>query len=612
MGRRAKPGLVRTKGSSWENLTGLLIIVLIVVVIGAAWLTMRVSESIYLKDLEVRGEATLAVQTASLEKHLNKYRLLPPLLSRSSEVINLLALRDKEAASRFAKLIAGMSGAQEVWVHGFDGNFSVSNLVPEKALGAVDPARFSEAYGAVLQGRLGRQLVMNGPNEPASYVFASPVRSEGKLLGLVGVRVSLADVEQAWALSKDGLMAVDEAGRIVATNISGWRGRVMEPVTGTVFSEVGQDNVLYKRQQDRTFNLIELPMPLGPRPRLEMAQELPVFGWSVMVLSDTTQVRQQAARATISAILLCIVGLGLLWVLAERRRQLVERIRQDRLAARKLEERVNERTQELTTANLRLEDEVREREQAEFELQRVQAGLIQSAKLATLGEMSAALSHEFNQPLGAIRTHAENAQIYIDSGRAEKAEKSLGRIVSMVERLAQISRSLKGFTRKAGSDVSAVAIGPVVDEVLMLIGPRCKQMNVALDLQLPDKELQVKAGQVRLSQVLMNLISNALDAMKGQVEPRLAIKAEQDREMLRLSVEDSGTGVDESIVSQIFDPFFTTKDVGEGLGLGLSIAYKIMRDFEGDLTYSRSSLGGSCFTMELRLCSDVAEVEVHG
>jgi len=144
----------------------------------------------------------------------------------------------------------------------------------------------------------------------------------------------------------------------------------------------------------------------------------------------------------------------------------------------------------------------------------------------------------------------------------------------------------------------------VVGEILMLTGPRCKQMGVHTEVVQEDKSLEVLAGQVRLAQVLMNLMSNALDAMKEQLEPRIRITVSHREQQVVIRFEDNGPGVPEDVVASIFDPFFTTKDVGEGLGLGLSIAYKIIEDLEGQLHYEQSELGGACFVIVLK---DVSE-----
>ncbi|WP_208979532.1 sensor histidine kinase [Pseudovibrio axinellae] len=566
-----------------------------------AWVAMQLSSQFYMADLHTRSQATLSVQAAGLEKYLDKYRLLPPLLARRSDIVQILANDGHQRGQNVAKVIAGMSGAQEVWFQKSDGRIVASNLIGDASMAEQGMSSYADALRAAQQGRLGRQLVLSRSGGPASYVFIAPVRQGDQDYGFIAVRVSLEGVEQSWALSKDRLVAVDQNGIVVATNQPSWRGeRLVASQTMRRGRTSSKGNgVIERRWSDMDFQLVRLGPPLNKSNFQMIEQDLPVLNWEVVLFADTAQVRQQSVWAALVALLLCVVGSGMFWIAGERRRRLLERIRQDKVYAARLEERVHARTCELSNMNALLAQEVKEREAAEKELQQAQAGLVQSAKLATLGEMSAAISHEFNQPLGAIRTHSENAQVLIETGKTERALKSLGKIVAMVERMAAISHVLKGFTRKAGSDLVPVKVSAVVDEVLMMTGPRCKQIGVCATVVQDDKSIEVLAGQVRLAQVLMNLMSNALDAMGEQDDPRIQISVMRTKQQVTIRFEDNGPGIPEDVAAHIFDPFFTTKDVGEGLGLGLSIAYKIIEDLDGQLRYERSALGGACFVIVL-------------
>ncbi len=573
-----------------------------------AWGAMQLSTRFYMADLQTRAQATLSVQAAGLEKYLDKYRMLPPLLARRSDIVQILARDEHERGQNVAKVIAGMSGAQEVWFQKPDGQIVASNLIDNASMAEQGMSSYADALQAARQGRLGRQLVLYRRGEPASYVFIAPVRQGEQDYGFIAVRVSLEEVEQNWALSKDRLIAVGQKGIVVATNQFGWRGERLFAQRTTRRGRVARTlkGVIEQHWYDLDFQLVRLSPPFNKSNFQMIEQELPVLNWKVMLFADTSQVRQQSIWAALVALLACVVSGGLFWMAGERRRRLLERIRQEEVYAARLEARVHERTRALSTTNALLAQEVKEREAAEKDLQQAQASLVQSAKLATLGEMSAALSHEFNQPLGAMRTHSENAQVLIGAGKSDRALKSLGKIVAMVDRMAAISQILKGFTRKASRDLVPVKVSAVVGEVLMLTGPRCKQMGVHTQVVQDDKTIEVLTGQVRLAQVLMNLMSNALDAMKVQAEPRIRISVSHHERQVIIRFEDNGPGVPEDVVARIFDPFFTTKDVGEGLGLGLSIAYKIIEDLEGQLRYERSGLGGACFVIALKDTSEAS------
>ena len=231
-----------------------------------------------------------------------------------------------------------------------------------------------------------------------------------------------------------------------------------------------------------------------------------------------------------------------------------------------------------------------ERSSTEQQLRRTQADLIQSAKLAALGQMLAELSHEFNQPLAALRSYLDSAQVLIARDRVPEAGRYLGRIGDLAERMTAISRNLSNFARKPGGHLTSVPVDQVVADALEILDWRIRADRVRVELQIPP--LRVRAGRVRLQQVLVNILANALDAMEGE-DRRIAIRAEvaaepggrpapgPDAERVRIMLRDRGPGVPPAIVSRIVDPFFSTKGVGRGLGLGLSIsqlAVRAMRD----------------------------------
>lgn len=557
---------------------------------GVVWVTGTTSLGFFLGEVRTRATANLAVQAAVLEGLLDKFRLMAPLLARSPEIARIVVEKDEDAGNQLAAVAAGMAGAEEVWLLSVAGDL-IATSNKERNINRT-AGLIPDAFEDALRGQLGRELLPGSSSKPASYVFASQVRSGERVTGVLAVRVSLAYVEQAWALSKDPIVAVDSQGQVVVTNVPDWRSKKLEGLVGAETPGLVSTTATpadFNRLADRGIS----------RSRMDLAAPLPVLGWRVMIFADTTEARRQSARAMVIALLMCVIVLGFIWIWLSRREEFSRRQRLDKAAALRLERRVRTRTAELSAANSRLEQEVRDREQAEAELRQTQAELVQAAKLATLGKMSAALSHEYNQPLAAIRSDAEVAEMLIARGMPEKALANLTRIGGMVGRMAEIARTLKGFTRRSGTDIKPVSLRQVIDEALLLLMPQIKQSGVLLETELPEADIIVAAGQIRLEQVVVNLMSNALDAVKGRTGAcvRLAL-VEMDGYAV-LSVSDNGPGIAEDVLPQIFDPFFTTKEVGAGLGLGLSIAYKIVHDFSGTLTAVNGDTGGACFVMRL-------------
>lgn len=537
------------------------------------WVTALTSYRFFERDLETRLSAVLQVQAGVLESHLEKFRVLAPLVARSPDTEAVSLFRDEQVGKRVSAIAAGMAGAGEVWFLSASGDAIASSLPDEQAWAGRGREGISVAFDEAAQGQLGRQLVL-GTHEASNYVFAAPIRVENRLSGILAVRVPLDPVEQAWALTKFPIFASDYTGRIAVTNMPDTRARPVADFDGSKL--------------------------------LRIDRHLPVLDWTVHAYADPVEVRRQSLRAVVIVVLICVILGGILWGMIKRWEDQVHRRRRQKAEALRLERKVHHRTAELRQANIKLTQEVQERLKAEDELKRAQAELVQAAKLATLGEMSASLSHEYNQPLAAIRSDADVAEMLIARGRSDEAVSNLQRIGAMVDRMAEIARTLKGFTRKAGTDVKPVDMHLVVDEAVLLLRPQLKRTGTDLVTRLPEEPLRVSGGEVRLQQVVVNLLSNAVDSASEHVSPKVVLCVERQGPEAVLTVEDNGSGIDDLLKEQIFQPFFTTKQSGSGLGLGLSIAYKIVHDFKGTLTVEDGADGGARFVMRLPLADSEA------
>jgi two-component system C4-dicarboxylate transport sensor histidine kinase DctB len=291
-----------------------------------------------------------------------------------------------------------------------------------------------------------------------------------------------------------------------------------------------------------------------------------------------------------------VLGATMIW---QRRRRLMERLLEREQSRALLEQKVSERTTELRESNLRLESEIGERIAAEGELRRTQADLVQAGKLAALGQMSAALSHEFNQPLTAVRAYAENALAFIERGSQEQAASNISRISTLTQRMAQLSRHLSSFARKPATDSAPVLLAEVFDETLGLLRGRLERAGIAPVVSGLNHGIAVNGGMVRLQHVFMNLIGNAIDALSGRPAPLISILVSVSGDRVTIAVDDNGPGIAEADLPKIFDPFITTKEVGKGLGLGLSISYNIIRDFGGSIVAANRPEGGARFVVTL-------------
>jgi two-component system NtrC family sensor kinase len=229
--------------------------------------------------------------------------------------------------------------------------------------------------------------------------------------------------------------------------------------------------------------------------------------------------------------------------------------------------------------------------------------LSHAEKLNALGNLAAGVAHELNTPLGTILGYA---QILLDDKRVQAAApRELKAIEDQARRCKSIVRSLLDFTRKAGSGKSAVAPNALAARIRELMGHSLQMRGIALQLDLADPPPPpANAAANELEQVLVNLVTNAVDAleMSGVEQPCVSIKTRAtDRASVLLVVEDNGPGVPPEIERKIFEPFFTTKAAGKGTGLGLSIANRIIEDHNGRLRVAPRADGarGASFEIEL-------------
>jgi two-component system C4-dicarboxylate transport sensor histidine kinase DctB len=278
-----------------------------------------------------------------------------------------------------------------------------------------------------------------------------------------------------------------------------------------------------------------------------------------------------------------------------RARRLLEE--KDRLRA-ELEQRVAERTAELSRSNALLRCEVAERNRAEADLRQAQDDLVHAAKLATLGQTAASIAHEVNQPLAAMRTYSDNATVLLARGRTAEVKANLVSISSLTERIAQITQNLKAFARKASGVLGPIPIQASIVAAVALVEHRIRQQGIHIFTDFPNAEVRVWAEQVRLEQVLVNLLQNALDALKGAANPEVSITVRATSDRVDITVGDNGPGVRAEDVQRAFSAFFTTKP--DGLGLGLPISQDIVHDFGGTLTCAARLEGGAVFAIDLR------------
>ncbi len=261
-------------------------------------------------------------------------------------------------------------------------------------------------------------------------------------------------------------------------------------------------------------------------------------------------------------------------------------------------QRFQRESAELRALNRRLSDEIAARKRLERNLKEAEQSLEQASKLAALGQMSAAVSHELNQPLAAMKTYLAGARLLLQRKRPEEAVASFQRIDDLINRMGGITRQLKSYAHKGELEMELIDLRASVRAALALMAPQLTKMPVAISTTMPSERVLVRADPIRIEQILVNLLRNALDAVRGQSDRQVKILLVQGETIL-LSVEDNGPGLRDP--DKLFEPFYTTKKAGEGLGLGLAISAGFAAEIGGRLVARNAADGGAIFELVLPL-----------
>ena len=543
-----------------------------------------------LNDLEQRGQSDLSLATDHFISELHAHRQLAVSLAQDPRLTD--PALDREVLDQFLLRIADLSGALDYVL--LDTN--QQQIASAARLNHPD-WRDAEWISRAFQGTLGKHHTISETFVRRTQNFAVPVFGpDGPVHSVLVVVIDVERIEASFRGDRPAVLLTDEQGVVFYSNRTEmlFRERPEMRKSQTDFYPAG---VLtpFPDFSPRRFAGIEIwDIQAGrylPDRAIHIAREVPVIEMTAEALVDISGAIDQALfEGLITTAALMLFG-AVIYFIWRQRRTLA-------LANETLEAAVAERTAELSEVNASLRAEIIEREEAERALKRAQNELIQAEKLSALGKMSAGISHELNQPLMAIQSFAENANAFIDRGKTDVAQANLSRIVDLARRMGRIIKNFRAFARNEAETINKVDLVQVVRDAVDLSENRLLQQGIALDCQLPETPVWVAGGEVRLQQVVLNLMSNAIDAMSASERRQMTI-AVTSGAPATLTVADSGPGIADP--DKIFEPFYTTKAIGEaeGVGLGLSISYGLIESFGGKLKGANGPDGGAVFTIEL-------------
>ena len=557
----------------------------------AATLAVRHAERVALEEDASRANQQLALYANSLHTLIERYRALPAVLALDPELRSALkgpvGAAQQDVLNRKLERINGaaQSSTLELLDH--------TGLAVAASNWRLPSSYVGHNYGFrpyFLQTRTqgtGRFYAVGVTSGIPGYFLSSAVTDDnGEFLGAMVVKLEFPELEREWRQGSDTLLVSDARSIIFIANRPGWRYRHLQPLSDSDRAELKATRQYDKqplqplayetlRRFDDNSHLARVETPDGSADYLWESLPLTAEGWTLHLLRRPQIAFEDRRNAGLAAAGSWLALVFLLLFLNQRWR--LARLRQR--SREELERLVEERTRDLRTA---------------------QDGLVQSAKLAALGQMSAALAHEINQPLTAQRMQLATLRLLLDHGRVDDAYKALKPVDDMLTRMAALTGHLKTFARKSPSGLrERLDLAAVVDQALQLLDTRLRDEQISTVLHLT-RPAWVRGDAIRLEQVLINLLRNALDAMAEQPIKRLEVRLEADEQLWRLTVSDSGTGIAEEHLAQVFDPFFTTKAVGDGLGLGLAVSFAIIHESGGRLTADNHEHGAVfCVTLPI-------------
>lgn len=553
----------------------------------------------YFVKSEIEASARRAAPyLTSLIKVLARYQNLPRILSEDKEIIRAAAAAPAPAINERLARFASITRAEAVYLMDRTGlTIAASNWDQPKTF-LDQNYGFRPYFRDAMKGELGEFFAIGVTTGKPGYFVSAPVKGAGgAIIGVIVVKVKLQELI-ADLHSPEGQMFIANAdGIIVISEERSWRYRTLARLDGNTRAAIAARRQ-FGNEPLRPLGLTRNGSVVSIAGARYIERTVPIgrLGWKLHFLSPYEVIQERRLLViAIAAVILSLLLALFLFRRSERTRSLLISSQKERDVLNKL--------------NRDLAREIEERIQAQKRLQLAQKELRQSSKLAALGQLAASVNHELGQPLAAMKTYIAGALLPSPgpdaATQADQQNELLGQLDRLVDRMSETTRQLRFFARRGGEAFDDVDLADVVAGALETMRPAIRDEGVTLDCPDNGRHVIVRGGRMRLEQVLVNLIRNALDAMRGVKDKKLTIRINSDVEAARIIVRDTGEGLHGDLETRIFEPFVTTKASGEGLGLGLAISASIVKEHDGRLSARNVKSGGAEFTLELQMREEI-------
>ncbi|MEM6941885.1 MAG: ATP-binding protein [Pseudomonadota bacterium] len=562
------------------------IILIMLVGIAVISITNRLLTDRFTDTTRNRAELRLALYSGNLNAELRQHAIVPQLLALDPALILALDTADYTLSTQRLISFVEESGAASLMLYDIDGRVVAATDRSRLQSLHKSESYFVEAIRSTATIFTTIQLESGG----YQFMYSRRIQSQGNTLGVISVEVDLQKFERAWAGISDAVIVTDSAGEIILATSPKWRGLTEEEALAQQTPQTAIERAI---QATADWTALPPDAYLQGEGVMRLETRIPHRGWRMTSYTTYASVRERVNAVLAMEVMGFAILLALAFYFSSRRTA-------GRLAIFQRE------SAKLRALNTALEREIAERKRVQETLAVAEQTLEQSSKLAALGEMSAAVSHELNQPLAAMKTYLAGAALLLRRNRPDEALSSFGRIDDLIERMGAITRQLKSYARKGQEAFTPVDMGAALASSLSMMEPQLRQRQVQISRILPDEPVVVEGDRMRIEQVIVNLLRNALDATKAEDNPKIEVMLTAG-DTATLAVRDNGPGIKD--LDALFEPFYTTKQAGDGVGLGLAISSGIVNDLRGRLTARNGQVGGAVFELQLPLMGAGGTVE---
>lgn len=570
----------------------------IIVACAAALLAWLAAERWTSARLTSELDRTLLLTARAVESEIDRFRALPDVAGEDSRIrAALLDPRALDGANRYLETIVAHAGASDLFLIDGDGRTIAASNWNQPGSFVGQNYSFRPYFQHAMSVGKGEFYAIGMTTGIPGYFLSTRVRS-GHTDGVLVVKVDLRPLQQTWQSAGAQVALADTDGVVFLSGREDWLYRPMAPLSPETFARI---------DSTRAYNGVALAKALPLLPQVPSGNDIrgegwiartagiEGTGWTLIAAADSAEVTSAAVGWGLVAAFLALATAGGIKVWEQRRQIVMLKLAQ----SEKLEAMVALRTADLAR-------EVVARGQAEADLRAAQEHMVHSEKMAALGRMSTAIVHEMSQPLAAMEATLTAAEMTLPTDDDVTAPR-LATAKGLVRRMQRTTRHLKSFGRKETGDRSVVDLRPVVAAGLELVAPRARAVRVTPRFDRPGVPIPVIAGAVRMEQVVVNLLLNALDAVEGRPGPEVVVTLSADGGAVRLTVSDNGQGIAPEVLPSVAEPFFSTKPQVEGLGLGLAICKAILSEFDGDLHITSEQGLGTVVTVSLPLAQADSE-----